>query len=171
MYRHHSFEEKLNIVTKIQHGIPLGRLACEYNLDRKMVREWLRKYELYGESGLQKQGNVKATYEIKREAALLFLDKGLPLSDIALRYGVSRAQLRKWIKLYSNGVLSQSVYRGRPLKDMGRSKKKEPVSELDKLQAENARLKAELALLKKVRALVEERETRERMSGRKPSKY
>ena len=101
---------------------------------------------------------------------MLFLDKGLPLSDIALRYGVSRAQLRKWIKLYSNGVLSQSVYRGRPLKDMGRSKKKEPVSELDKLQAENARLKAELALLKKVRALVEEREARERMSGWKPSK-
>ena len=61
MYRHHSFEEKLKIVTKIQHGIPLGRLAFEYNLDRKMVREWLRKYELYGESGLQKQGNVKAT--------------------------------------------------------------------------------------------------------------
>jgi len=53
---------------------------------------------------------------------------------------------------------------------MGRSKKKEPVSELDKLQAENARLKAELALLKKVRALVEEREARERMSGWKPSK-
>ena len=121
MYRHHSFEEKLKIVTKIQHGIPLGRLAFEYNLDRKMVREWLRKYELYGESGLQKQGNVKATYEIKREAALLFLEKGLPLSDIVLRYGVSRAQLRKWIKLYSNGVLAQSVYRGRPLKDMGRS--------------------------------------------------
>ena len=121
MYRHHSFEEKLKIVTKIQHGIPLGRLAFEYNLDRKMVREWLRKYELYGESGLQKQGNVKATYEIKREAALLFLEKGLPLSDIVLRYGVSRAQLRKWIKLYSNGVLAQSVYRGRPLKDIGKS--------------------------------------------------
>lgn len=171
MYRHHSFEEKLNIVSKIEQGIPLCRLVSEYNLDRKMVREWFRKYELYGESGLQKQCNVKASYEIKEEAVLLFLDKGLPLSDIGLRYGVSRSQLRKWINLYNNGILSQPVARGRPRKNMGRSKKeKEPVSELDKLHAENARLKAELALLKKVRALVEEREARERMSGRKPSK-
>lgn len=170
MYRRHSFEEKLNIVTKIQNGIPLDRVATEYNIDRKMVHEWLHKYELHGESGLQKQSNVKATYEIKREAVLLFLDKGLPLSEIVLRYGVSRSQLKNWIKLFKNGVLSQLERRGRPPKGMGRLKKQEPVSELDKLQAENARLKAELALLKKVRALVEERESRERMSGQRPSK-
>lgn len=101
---------------------------------------------------------------------MLFLDKGLPLSEIVLRYGVSRSQLKNWIKLFKNGVLSQLERRGRPPKVMGRLKKQEPVSAVDKLQAENARLKAELALLKKVRVLVEEREARERMSGQKPSK-
>ena len=53
---------------------------------------------------------------------------------------------------------------------MGRSKKHEPETELEKLQAENIRLRAEIALLKKVTALVKEREARERMSGQKPSK-
>ena len=62
--------------------------------------------------------------------------------------------------------------RGRPPKDMGRSKKKKPeeMTELELLRYENERLRAENALLKKVRALVEEREARLRETGQKPSK-
>jgi transposase len=46
---------------------------------------------------------------------------------------------------------------------MGRPKKHIPETALEELQAENA-------LLKKVKALVKEREARERMSGQQPSK-
>ena len=46
---------------------------------------------------------------------------------------------------------------------MARSKKKEYQTELEKLQAENLRQRAENALLKK--ALVEEQETRARLNG------
>jgi len=53
---------------------------------------------------------------------------------------------------------------------MGKSKKHEPETELEKLQAENIRLRAETARLKKVMALVKEIETRELMSRQKPSK-
>ena len=45
---------------------------------------------------------------------------------------------------------------------MARSKKKEYQTELEKLQAENLRQRAENALLK---ALVEEQETRARLNG------
>lgn len=48
---------------------------------------------------------------------------------------------------------------------MARSKKKEYQTELEKLQAENLRQRAENALLKKVKALVEEQETRARLNG------
>ena len=41
---------------------------------------------------------------------------------------------------------------------MGRTKKKEPVTELEKLQRENELLRAENAYLKKLKALVTERE-------------
>ena len=44
------------------------------------------------------------------------------------------------------------------------------MTELELLRYENERLRAEVALLKKVRALVEEREARLRATGRKPSK-
>ena len=44
------------------------------------------------------------------------------------------------------------------------------MTELERLRYENEYLKAENALLKKVKALVEERENRLREIGRKPSK-
>jgi cell division protein FtsB len=49
-------------------------------------------------------------------------------------------------------------------------KNSKPLTELEKLQKENLELKTEIALLKKVRALVEERNARLREIGRKPSK-
>jgi cell division protein FtsB len=52
---------------------------------------------------------------------------------------------------------------------MARLKKKDEMTELEKLQYENLRLRAELDLLKKVKALVEERERRLKETGRKPS--
>ena len=50
---------------------------------------------------------------------------------------------------------------------MGRPKKvQKPETELERLQRENRELKIELSLLKKVKALVEEREARLRAIGR-----
>ena len=54
---------------------------------------------------------------------------------------------------------------------MGRPKKQAPQTELERLRYENEYLRAEVALLKKVRALVEEREKRLHEIGRKPSKH
>jgi transposase len=60
---------------------------------------------------------------------------------------------------------------GTSRKGMGRPKKKEPQTELERLRYENEYLRAEVALLKKVRALMEEKEKRLHEIGRKPSKH
>jgi transposase len=52
----------------------------------------------------------------------------------------------------------RSVEYGRKYASMGRPKKKEPETELEKLQRENELLRAENAYLKKLRALMTERE-------------
>ncbi len=52
---------------------------------------------------------------------------------------------------------------------MPRRKKKEPETELEKAQAKIFRLEAEIALLKKVKTLAEEKKARARLSGQKPS--
>ena len=54
---------------------------------------------------------------------------------------------------------------------MGRPKKKEPETELEKLQARVHWLEAENALLKKAKALMEEEESRLRGSGHRPSRH
>jgi transposase len=52
---------------------------------------------------------------------------------------------------------------------MGRPKKKEPQTELERLQAKNLRLRAENALLKKAKALVEAKKAQALLNGREPS--
>ena len=76
--------------------------------------------------------------------------------------------MRVWLKTYRTGgieALSAIKKRGRP-PGMGRPKKvQKPETELERLQRENRELKVELALLKKVKALVEEKEARLRAIG------
>jgi transposase len=169
----HTFEEKLDIVSQVKNGKPILRLSRELHIREGMILEWVRKYDLYGESGLLKQPNVRATSDFKEEVVRTILEKGVPLVQVVLKYGVSKSALEDWVKLVrfqGYAVLHQQKNLGRPPRDMSRSKKQGPETELEKLQAENARLRAEVALLKKVTALVKEREARERMSGQKPSK-
>lgn len=169
----HTFEKKLNIVSQVHNGIPIKHLSLEYCIHEKMILEWVRKYDLYGEFGLHKQPNIRATPEIKEEISRLVIEKSIPLPRLVLQYGASRTAIESWVRLakaegYS--ALYRKKQRGRLSTTMGRPKKREPETELEKLQAENIRLRAENALLKKVKALVEKREARERMNGHKPSK-
>lgn len=97
------------------------------------------------------------------------LKKGIPLHEICLRYNLSRSTVECWKRKIRKGLSLENKRRGRPPKNpMARPKKKEPQSGLEKLHAENPRLRAENALLKKVKALVEEQEARARLNGQKP---
>ena len=67
-------------------------------------------------------------------------------------------------------ALGESKKRGKA-SSMGRPKKNsKPLSELEQLRKENQELKTENALLKKVRAFVEERNARLRKIGQVPLK-
>jgi transposase-like protein len=93
----------------------------------------------------------------------------ISLVQASIKYRVSANRLSIWLKTYRQGgieALSITKKRGR-LQTMGRPKKvQKPETELERLQRENRELKIELALLKKVKALVEEREARLHAIGR-----
>jgi len=169
----HTFEDKLEIVFQVRQGKPIAQISRQRHIREGMILEWVQKYDLYGESGLIKQPNIRATPDFKKEVVQAVVEKRVPLTQVVLQYGVSKTALERWVKsvqVEGYAVLYQQKTRGRPPKIMRQSKKREPETELEKLQAENARLRAENALLKKVKALAKEREARERMSGQKPSK-
>lgn len=170
MYRHHTFEERLNIVSRIKAGESKRSLCKEYGVDGDSVRQWYLRYEKYGDEGLRGTRSYRYTAEEKLNIVKEFVEKGVPLQEISLRYDLNRSTVQTWVRHYRRGYSLENRKRGRPPKDpMARPKKKEPQTELEKLQAENLRLRAENALLKKVKTLVEEQEAQARLNGQKPS--
>ena len=94
----------------------------------------------------------------------MFVEKGIPLSQICLKFRASRSTVKEWVKKSMNKTTpsamlppsSVSIY-----PNMQKKLIKDPKTELERLQNENLLLRAENAYLKKLRALVEERENPE----------
>ena len=105
------------------------------------------------------------------EIVLEVEQKQLSLPEVALKHLVSTRSLRRWVRAYHESGESGLMRKGAT----GNMKKKRQLTEaeldeLEMLRKRNEYLEAENALLKKVRALVEEREARLRAIGQKPSK-
>ena len=142
------------IVSQVRNGTPIFRISRERHIGEGMILEWVRKYGLYGESGLLKQANIKSTSDFKEEVIRLIIEKEVPLRQVVLERKVSKSALESWVRsvrVEGYAVLYTQKPSGRPPKGMGRSKKHEPETEVERLQAENIRLRAENALLKKSR--------------------
>ena len=137
----YTFEKKLNIVSRVKAGCPIRQLAKENNLHENKILDWVRLYDRYGVDILRKRSKIKPTSDFKEQVVREILEKGLPLSHALIKYRISRTALEGWVRTVRK--------HGYP--------------------AVNLRLRAENALLKKVKALVEEQEARARLNGQKPS--
>lgn len=125
-------------------------IGRELGIDSREIRRWLAKYQRFGVLGFEKQPYTHATPDFKALVVRSVLGKSLSCDAAVLKYGVSRSSVCCWIKhVREQGYdsLHATKPRGRPPKDMERSKKKEPQTELAKLQARVEYLEAENALL------------------------
>lgn len=112
------------------------------------------RYKKYGEKGLQRKENNYLTLDEKEKIIRLHEEKDVNLRRIYTDCNISLAVFKRLlvqVRTQGYNSLYERKVRGRPIKDasMARPKKKEPQTELEKLQAENLRLRAENALLKK----------------------
>ena len=107
----------------------------------------------------------------KLEIVTDIIENGLSLSEASLKYDVQRYTIKRWIIAYQksgeSGLLRKNASKNMAKK---RQRTEAEMDELEMLRRRNEYLEAENALLKKVKALVEEREARLRAIGRKPSK-
>ena len=171
-----SFEIKLEAVKSYLSGHTEKQVTEQYGVNRTDLFTWVERYRQHGEDGLRRHPYFKATKELRLQIVSEHLIESVSLTELSAKYLVARSAIMRWCKVArEQGYEHLTVFktRGRPPKDdMGRPRKKKPeeMTELERLRYENECLRAENALLKKVKALVEAREARLKEIGRKPSK-
>ena len=178
MKRKCSLEEKLEAISLVLQGETARSVSDRFHLGHHILYEWLEVYKREGISGL-KAKNHKARkhlpYEKKCEIILEYQKRELTLYQISAKYGISDSTLCKWALDVEKGGLDalrrkKSETHKTDMTRTNRLPNEEYEKENERLRKENERLRLENLLLKKVRALVEEREARNRAIGRKPSK-
>ena len=157
----------------LEEGISFSSIHHQYGIGEDRLKVIWALYQRKGVSGLQKGSNIKADFALKKEIVLDIEENHITLHAASLKYGAAPQSISRWLNLYRQegiSALDRTKKRGRS-PSMGRPKKNsKPLTELERLQKENQELKTEIALLKKVRALVEERNARLREIGHGPSK-
>ena len=169
----HTFEDRLKYMRMMEDGHSIHSIHCKYGINKDVLHVLWSKYQSSGPSALRRAGNFKVNPELKRKIVHDIEENHLTLWAASLKYGPSPKTIENWLHVArSDGYAALAMVRKRGLKkDMGRPRKNSsPLTELEKLQKENQELKTEIALLKKVRALVAERNARLREIGHGPSK-
>ena len=143
-----------------------------------MIRNWTRIEDSCGPEALQhKNQNKEWTAEQKYELVAQVL-AGRSIKETACSSGINSGQLYQWVKRYKiegyQGLVTQR--KGQPPKEPQMKKKIVPAEltpsereEMIRLRAENERLRAENAVIKKGIALREERWAAQRKAKKQRS--
>lgn len=159
---------KLQVVQNyVQGRRGFKELAHQFGLDHGMVRRWIKAHEQHGLEGLRrKSGHYSAQFKL---AALQWMWKedasaNQAIARFDIRGGVS--VIKDWKRRYDEGGLDalNPKLRGRPKKMTTREPldpvlpQNEETRTVEQLRKENEYLRAEVAYLKKLKALLQAKE-------------
>lgn len=164
------FPRLVQAMQLLKAGRNIHSVSLECHINEKALPRLWHRYQQRGEMSLLEPAQKKyVTAQEKESLVTEIINKGLSLCEASIEYDMAYTTLRDWMIAYKERGLS-----GLERKNKAMTKKKayteEQLDELEMLRRRNEYLEAENALLKKVKALVEEREARLRATGRKPSK-
>ena len=164
--RKYSNEFRVRVVQEYLSGKYGGfeRLGKKYGMEHSIIRRWVHLYERHGVEGLVK---TSGTYsgEFKLHVVEYMHINQMSLSETANYFCIpSHPTIAKWERIYYEEGRDALLEERRGRRNMGKKKSSKPtknVNENEDLLAEVQRLRMENEYLKKLNALVLEREKSE----------
>lgn len=145
MYKHHPLEERLEAIRLVKKGWSFNAVGKHLGAECHMIIQWSKMYDQYGINGLRNPYSKK------------------PIATEKDDFSCKCAKKCATLQSKRDKTLVEHT--------MARPRKKAPETELEKLQKEVEYLRAENALLKKVKALMAEKEAHLLKIGQKPSNH
>ncbi len=177
----YSWEFKLECVEKYKSGIDI-EVPDESNANHHdfmhMVRDWDKLFDLYGVKGLKDNCKNKNLNQEERFECVARVLAGSSLRKVAFNNQVGVGTLYQWVRRYKQyGYDGLELRKGRKPKDPDMTKKAKPkeleqsdYEKLKLLERENEYLRAENAYLKKLRALIVQKQAESSVKAkRQPS--
>ena len=157
----------------VQHFLSEGgghkRLAKEYGIPEEKIRTWTSRYQFHGLNGLSPK---RSSYSAQFKLDVLYRQEREQLSSrqVAAIYDIRNPnQVVVWRKAFEQGGFAALQNPNRRHSDMAeeqppssilpRHSEAQALSSVLSLQEENERLRAEVAYLKKLHALILERKS------------
>ena len=156
-------EERLAAIQEVENGYSIPSVAKRYEISYDTLNDSIKRYKESGIEGLHTHA-YHWPAEQKYQIVEYMHENKLTYKETAIKFGVGGSLvIGKWERRYLENGIS-----GLEDKNKGRKprvqKPKPPKTRLEELEEENLNLRIEIDYLKKLDALVSEREKRERES-------